>query len=114
VLLGNADDIVQHLCRKLGWDLPDLPSEASPRHLRVPDRNSRKRLSEEVESKEPRRVGNSHVWLFEGAEGGKYVEDLQNQYQHSREHNPVDLTRVNNILREADVEISRAKKIRTM
>lgn len=23
----------------------------------------------------------SHVWLFEGAEGGKWVEDIERQYQ---------------------------------
>ncbi|TCD71785.1 NAD-dependent histone deacetylase sir2 [Steccherinum ochraceum] len=77
VLLGNADEVVQHLCRKLGWDLPELPSANGASNLEAVHPRPRKRLSEEVDVREPKRVGNSHVWLFEGAEGGKWVEDLE-------------------------------------
>ncbi|RPD64181.1 SIR2-domain-containing protein [Lentinus tigrinus ALCF2SS1-7] len=79
VLLGNADEIVLHLCRRLGWDLPDSPTPGS-NQLEAPKRNLKKRPSAEFEI-EPRRVGNSHVWLFEGAEGGKWVEEIERQYQ---------------------------------
>ncbi|KAI0369131.1 SIR2-domain-containing protein [Pilatotrama ljubarskyi] len=78
VLLGNADDIVLHLCRKLGWDLPEVPMPN--RTLDAPRPNLKKRPSAEFE-REPRRVGNSHVWLFEGAEGGKWVEEIERRYQ---------------------------------
>ncbi|KAH9893527.1 DHS-like NAD/FAD-binding domain-containing protein [Cubamyces lactineus] len=77
VLLGNADDIVLHLCRKLGWDLPEVPTP-NP-NLDAPKPNLKKRPSAEFE-REPRRVGNSHVWLFEGAEGGKWVEEIERRY----------------------------------
>ena len=94
MLLGNADDIVQHLCEELGWDLPELPLA---RQLDAPRPNLRKRSSDAF-VREPRRVGNrwvpsmfafclwketlivgtaSHVWLFEGAEGGKWVDDIE-------------------------------------
>ncbi|KAI0687145.1 SIR2-domain-containing protein [Cerioporus squamosus] len=79
VLLGNADEIVLHLCRRLGWDLQEVPV-SSGNQLDAPKRNLKKRPSAEFES-EPRRVGNSHVWLFEGAEGGKWVEEVERQSQ---------------------------------
>ncbi|KAI8969381.1 DHS-like NAD/FAD-binding domain-containing protein [Trametes punicea] len=78
VLLGNADDIVLHLCRRLGWDLPEVPTPNDS--LDAPKSNLKKRPSAEFE-REPKRVGNSHVWLFEGAEGGKWVEEIERQYQ---------------------------------
>ncbi|KAH9933369.1 DHS-like NAD/FAD-binding domain-containing protein [Fomitopsis serialis] len=90
VLLGNADDVVLHLCRRLSWDLPG----PGGRNLTAPSAHSLK--------KRPLRPGPratagwqqvsrvrifrarmltsmikiSHVWLFEGAEGGKWVEEL--------------------------------------
>ncbi|KAI0642104.1 DHS-like NAD/FAD-binding domain-containing protein [Trametes meyenii] len=76
VLLGNADDIVLHLCRKLSWDLPEVP--VPNRSLDAPKPNLRKRPSAEFE-REPKRVANSHVWLFEGAEGGRWVEEIERQ-----------------------------------
>jgi len=76
VLLGNADEVVQHLCQKLGWDLPDVPSFANGSQSDAPRPNIRKRPSDAF-VKEPKRVGNSHVWLFEGAEGGKWIEEIE-------------------------------------
>lgn len=58
VLLGNADDIVLHLCRRLGWDLPQPPTPNA--NLNAPRPNLKKRPSAEFES-EPRRVGNRYV-----------------------------------------------------
>ncbi|TFK90131.1 SIR2-domain-containing protein [Polyporus arcularius HHB13444] len=79
VLLGNADEIVLYLCRRLGWDLPEV-TVSSGNQLDTPKRNLRKRPSAEFES-QPRRVGNSHVWLFEGAEGGKWVDEVERKFQ---------------------------------
>lgn len=45
-----------HLCDKLGWELPKLPS-ANGAQLDVPRANMRKRSSEAF-AKEPKRVGN--------------------------------------------------------
>ena len=101
VLLGNADEVVQYLVHKLNWDLPELP-QCKPDSL-TPDRpRTRKRSSEDIETRSPRRVGDryanpaiflfdkqysglysSHVWLFEGAEGGRWVSDLEQQYTQS-------------------------------
>lgn len=99
MLLGNADDIVLHLCHKLGWDLPDVPTP-NGNNLDAPKRNLKKRPSAEFET-EPRRVGDryacgvrlvcssvltravSHVWLFEGAEGGRWVDEIERKYQES-------------------------------
>ncbi|KAG8899602.1 NAD-dependent histone deacetylase sir2, partial [Tulasnella sp. 403] len=46
VLLGDADGIVSYLCGRLGWELGGGRA-----------------------SSEPQRVGDSHVWVFDGAEG---------------------------------------------
>jgi len=72
VLLGNADDIVVNLCERLDWQLP------SPNGLQPPQDKLKKRVSSELmPPSQPRRVGNSHVWLFDGAEGGKWLADLE-------------------------------------
>jgi len=55
ILLGNADEIVQYLCKRLIWSLPLPPSG---KHKR------------QGELEEPKRIGNSHVWMFHGAEPG--------------------------------------------
>ncbi|KAL0955144.1 hypothetical protein HGRIS_004058 [Hohenbuehelia grisea] len=83
VLLGNADDIVEHLTAKLGWELPPPTSvdtdQLSPSRLRQSrGGNMKKRSSSDIRAQEePRRVGNSHAWLFSGADGGKWLDDLE-------------------------------------
>ncbi|KAG8930329.1 NAD-dependent histone deacetylase sir2 [Tulasnella sp. 417] len=59
VLLGDADAVVKYLCSRLRWKLPGLPT------------------NNEGLPPEPERVADSHVWLFEGAEGGSWVERLR-------------------------------------
>ncbi|KAJ8695040.1 NAD-dependent histone deacetylase sir2, variant 2 [Pleurotus ostreatus] len=106
ILLGDADAIVHHICQKLGWDLSPSsspspspsataavqsdastagPSLASGSTLRFqPPRgngNLKKRSLPDLPShQEPERVGNSHVWLFSGAEGGKWLEERKAQW----------------------------------
>ncbi|KAJ6591597.1 SIR2-domain-containing protein [Mycena vulgaris] len=81
VLLGNSDDIIAHLCTKLGWDLPSptLPtlSPASPEFIR--DRTKKRSMTDLHALEEPRRVGESHIWLFEGAEGGDWLQNIELQ-----------------------------------
>ncbi|KAH7924308.1 SIR2-domain-containing protein [Leucogyrophana mollusca] len=72
VLLGNADDIVQHLCDELEWDLPPPMSQKLPPQSKIVKRSH----GEMHGGTQPTRVGSSHVWLFEGAEGGKWVENI--------------------------------------
>ncbi|KAF5361809.1 hypothetical protein D9756_002641 [Leucocoprinus leucothites] len=75
ILLGNADDIVLHLSQELSWDLDAPASEsASPTHI-----NKKRPYTPIYESAKPVRVGNSHVWLFGGAEGGLWLENLQRE-----------------------------------
>ncbi|KAJ4470130.1 SIR2-domain-containing protein [Lentinula aciculospora] len=98
ILLGNADDIVTYLCSELGWNLPPptLPTSSSSsffaERLQPPRGNIKKRPSSrlDVESKEaslePRRVGDRQVilpqiWLFPGAEGGKWLSELEKRFE---------------------------------
>ncbi|KAI0339430.1 SIR2-domain-containing protein [Trametopsis cervina] len=81
VLLGDADEIVRHLCHRLGWELPQsAPQPSGPSTNLEPERpNLRKRHSATFEQ-DPRRVGNSHVWLFEGADPGDIGEIIEKHY----------------------------------
>ncbi|KAJ4479678.1 DHS-like NAD/FAD-binding domain-containing protein [Lentinula edodes] len=75
ILLGNADDIVTHICAELGWDLPPPTSSTSSSpspfagRMQPPRGNIKKRpssgLDEEVEEgrQEPRRVDHRHVFV---------------------------------------------------
>ncbi|KAL5492437.1 SIR2 [Sanghuangporus weigelae] len=66
-LLGDADIVVKHLIRYLGWDI-----------------DAGRRYTDDILYRDPQRkhsdtykvIGNSGVMLFEGAEGGRYVADL--------------------------------------
>ncbi|KAF8159820.1 DHS-like NAD/FAD-binding domain-containing protein [Crassisporium funariophilum] len=85
VLLGNADEIVLHLSKQLGWELSP-PTETTQtttnsNRLYPPRGNLKKRPStddcESLEPSPPQRVGESHVWLFDGAEGGEWLQKLK-------------------------------------
>ncbi|TFK39446.1 DHS-like NAD/FAD-binding domain-containing protein [Crucibulum laeve] len=89
VLLGNADEIVERLCDELGWELPPpiiLPtppavvSSSTSSRLQPPRGNLKKRPSTDSRDRNPpRRVDDSHIWLFDGAEGGKWLLDFQKE-----------------------------------
>ncbi|KAF8552715.1 DHS-like NAD/FAD-binding domain-containing protein [Imleria badia] len=83
VLLGDADEIVQHLCEQLRWDLPPPPNAKGGLKVSRSQTNG-KRTSSEMIGREPTRVQGrgSHVWLFDGAEGGKWVEDIKERYSN--------------------------------
>ncbi|KAI0272734.1 DHS-like NAD/FAD-binding domain-containing protein [Gloeopeniophorella convolvens] len=74
ILLGDADRIIEHLCEKLDWTLP--PAKAG-QHLNVEPSSSKKRRSQEPVGPAPKQVSDSHVWLFEGADGGKWLSDFE-------------------------------------
>ncbi|KAF8074705.1 SIR2-domain-containing protein [Lyophyllum atratum] len=74
VLLGNADDIVNHLCDELGWELPAPGTQPEPAKELRPDPSAAG-----LASQPPQRVGDSHVWLFDGAEGGKWLQELRRE-----------------------------------
>ncbi|ETW79289.1 hypothetical protein HETIRDRAFT_387618 [Heterobasidion irregulare TC 32-1] len=90
ILLGNADPIIQYICDCLQWTLPPVtqrndavvPDTVHVRSFLQPaitPSNDRKRPLEDpsILAPQPQRVGNSHIWLFEGAEGGKWLETRQ-------------------------------------
>jgi len=80
ILLGNADEIILYLCEELGWELPPPPAISSSTKVLAPRGNLKKRpSSSERDRQQPQRVGNSHVWLFDGAEGGKWLDDLESE-----------------------------------
>ncbi|KAJ8463480.1 hypothetical protein ONZ45_g17567 [Pleurotus djamor] len=116
VLLGDADVVVSHLCHKLGWDLsqtPSLPPTPPPRTESTsvvqadvgnstppstmrfqPPRgnvNMKKRSQPDLPvDEEPKRVLDSHVWLFRGAEGGKWLQDFEQAHMPAASsHAPV-------------------------
>lgn len=78
VLLGSADIIVEHLASRLNWEIPPPPPSAPPAETRYPARNMKKRPTTDsddgYDAEKPTRVGNSHIWLYPGAEGGKWLE----------------------------------------
>ncbi|KAF7357640.1 Deacetylase sirtuin-type domain-containing protein [Mycena sanguinolenta] len=86
ILLGNADTIIAHLCSKLGWDLPPPTvqlSETPPELLQT-----RKRSAADVHAlEEPRRVGESHVFLFDGADllSGEWLKNIERQSSVERD-----------------------------
>ncbi|KAJ7224284.1 SIR2-domain-containing protein [Mycena pura] len=91
ILLGNADDIVMHLCAKLGWELPPEGSVTSKPVLE----NVKKRSAADLHAlEEPRHAlrskskqlipAHSHIWVFEGAEGGDWLMQIEEQLASPR------------------------------
>ncbi|KAF8513003.1 SIR2-domain-containing protein, partial [Hysterangium stoloniferum] len=79
VLLGNADSVIDYLCTEAlgpGWELPPKGDGQ-----RSPNKKRKSSPLPETRFKHPRRVAYSHVWLFEGAEGGDLVPNLESQAQ---------------------------------
>jgi len=63
ILLGDADGIIQYLCGRLGWELPatqDTNGDQTP----------------PLVDNEPKRVGNSYVWMFNGAKTTSWTEKV--------------------------------------
>ncbi|KAI9440774.1 SIR2-domain-containing protein [Lactarius indigo] len=74
ILLGDADSIIEHLTEMLEWTLP--PAKVG-QYLGGKSPLLTKRRSQERMGGIPKRVADSHVWLFEGAEGGKWLLDFE-------------------------------------
>ncbi|CAD6905248.1 unnamed protein product [Tilletia controversa] len=82
-LLGDADEIIGWLCRRLGWELPG-PHRVQARaagsgHGVVPASQPDVMVSRMLSNDdfEPRRAGTSPIWLWPTAEGGKAVQYLE-------------------------------------
>ncbi|KAG8215049.1 DHS-like NAD/FAD-binding domain-containing protein [Butyriboletus roseoflavus] len=83
VLLGDADEIVHHLCEQLQWGLSPRPDPKGGLKVARFQTNRKRTSSEMLCRAEPARVLGSHVWLFNGAEGGKWVEDIKERYTNT-------------------------------
>ncbi|KAK4696460.1 hypothetical protein P7C70_g8374, partial [Phenoliferia sp. Uapishka_3] len=93
-LLGSGDTIVEYLCQKLaerskpspplssGWDLDErVPRKSSGVEN---GKGKEKSVVEDEEADwEPERVAGSHVWLFPGANGGRWVEAVRSAFEDS-------------------------------
>ncbi|KAJ7836947.1 DHS-like NAD/FAD-binding domain-containing protein [Mycena leptocephala] len=80
ILLGNADNIIEHICSKLGWELPSATNDASSHPPGFLAEKIKKRSAADLHAlEEPRRVGESHIWVFEGAEGGEWLQNIEQQ-----------------------------------
>jgi hypothetical protein len=117
VLLGNADIIVQHLADKLLWTIPPPPPTAAPTTTRLyPARNLKKRSSADSEESSdgdgPVRVGNSHVWLFPGAEGGRWLEQRMKDCTSIDIQQPTQ-ARANSIVKDTTQETRNTKRLKT-
>lgn len=77
-LLGDGDTIVQYLCDQLGpqFDLARVvPSNAIPTPTPL--------VAEVKPAVIPEQVATSHVWLFPGANGGKWVESVREAFRET-------------------------------
>ncbi|KAF8644752.1 hypothetical protein AX16_008296 [Volvariella volvacea WC 439] len=136
VLLGDADGIILHIKNQLKWVLPTPFPVNTPEYLWLtgkqeppPGRfsstlsntrsgkrkldSSPKRLWNEEEEEEethnlPKRVYDSHVWLFEGAEGGKWLEEFEHQWllQHGGNNSDEQLNQISQSHGSSSVEKS--------
>ncbi|KAL8276995.1 hypothetical protein RQP46_010630 [Phenoliferia psychrophenolica] len=93
-LLGDGDTIVKYLCDRLaasasplpprssGWDLDERVPSLAP-----PPLPSTTTTTEAVKEEEvvPERVSSSHVWLFPGANGGRWVEAVREYFEEGSE-----------------------------
>ncbi|CAO1617041.1 unnamed protein product [Sympodiomycopsis kandeliae] len=79
VLLGDADFIVEWLSHKLGWKLPTPQPDVNVvgGESAVDSGTSTPKQPIGVTDFEPTRVGESHIWLFPGAEYNPEAEESE-------------------------------------
>lgn len=68
ILLGDADPIIRYLMQETDWTTQQTMTRREYEKLR--------QIHEPYET-----VGNSHVSLFEGAEGGRWLEEFKQKHQ---------------------------------
>lgn len=95
-MLGNADEIVAHLSRRLGWSLP-LPD---PQRIVVGKESAAQEMGKGIVDEEaaagkdkrqsgagedivPERLGESHFWLFPGAEAEELIQMMRDAEETS-------------------------------
>lgn len=79
-LLGDSDAVVQHLCDALSAD------DESPWRLPVASTSTSVAPADETSPSEPVRVGESHVYLFPGANAHhRWVQQFDPAYQRATE-----------------------------
>lgn len=85
-LLGDGDTIVKYLCSKLppSFDLSSIKLENDPPSNSKTDQELQEE-EERINKIIPERVGESNVWTFPGANGGKWVERIRESYNDETE-----------------------------
>lgn len=73
-LLGDADIIVDHLCRRLGWTLPPPKPNTGVLGGQSAAKESEGEGGLAQGAVEPERLADSHIWLFPGAEANELIE----------------------------------------
>ncbi|UZJ56450.1 hypothetical protein CBS101457_005770 [Exobasidium rhododendri] len=68
-LLGDADVVVEYICNQLKWSLPSPePNKEVVGGQAVAEEMNESGIPGEKKENHPKRVGESHYWLFPGAE----------------------------------------------
>ncbi|PWN90667.1 SIR2-domain-containing protein [Acaromyces ingoldii] len=73
-LLGDADIIVDHLCRRLGWTLPPPKPNTDVLGGQSAAKESEGEGGPAEGAMKPERLADSHIWLFPGAEANELIE----------------------------------------
>lgn len=83
-LLGDGDTIVKYLCSKLeqpSFDLSQVKLPNDPPTLPTSSSTTTTESIEDIASIVPERVAESHVYLFPGANGGRWVESIRAAFE---------------------------------
>lgn len=82
--MGDGDTIVKYLCSKLEQPAFDLSQVKLPNDPPIlPTSSTTTEAEEDIASIVPERVAESHVYLFPGANGGRWVESIKAAFEES-------------------------------
>ncbi|MCO5566151.1 hypothetical protein L7F22_019827 [Adiantum nelumboides] len=116
-LLGNGDEIVDYLCKRLDWQLP-MPKPSKD----VVGQDSAAidmAAKEEVPAPgtattegniQPERLGDSHIWLFPGAEADE-LKEMYAAESEDEEEDKVGKTDEPSLKRSAEFSEEKAQKV---
>lgn len=93
-LLGDADAIVKYICNRLRWSLPSPEPNRSvvggqskaDEATATPAGSTSRSSVDPDDAPEPRRVGESHFWLFPGAQAESLVSILDRRRSDDSGH----------------------------
>lgn len=110
-LLGNGDEIVDYLCKRLDWKLP-LPKPSKDvvgQDSAAIEMTAKEEVPAPITSIQPERLGDSHIWLFPGAEADELKEMWAAESEEGDEDD--EKTEEPNLKRSADFADETTQKI---